>query len=123
MIKKVIFDLDNTLIMWKKDYINALIDTMKYFDVKKDPAIIDDIIESLEKKHEIISKEILLNDINKICGLNLDMNFIDKLFENQKKLAEIDDNLIEIIKMRRCRKINEIFLHLFSIELFVWILF
>lgn len=26
------------------------------------------------------------------------MNFIDKLFENQKKLAEIDDNLIEIIK-------------------------
>ena len=64
MIKKVIFDLDNTLIMWKKDYINALIDTMKCFDVKKDPAIIDDIIESLEKKYEIISKEILLNDKN-----------------------------------------------------------
>ena len=66
MIKKVIFDLDNTLIMWKKDYINALIDTMKCFDVKNDPAIIDDIIESLEKKYEIISKEILLNDINRI---------------------------------------------------------
>ena len=98
MIKKVIFDLDNTLIMWKKDYINALIDTMKCFDVKKDPAIIDDIIESLEKKYEIISKKILLNDINRICDLNLDMNFINKLFENQKKLAEIDDNLIEIIK-------------------------
>ena len=44
MIKKVIFDLDNTLIMWKKDYINALIDTMKCFDVKKDPAIILSLI-------------------------------------------------------------------------------
>lgn len=57
MIKKVIFDLDNTLIMWKKDYINALIDTMKCFDVKKDPAIIDDIIESLEKNMKSFQKK------------------------------------------------------------------
>ena len=43
--------------------------------------------------------------------------------EAVKTQIQFKHNLIEIIKMRRCRKINEIFLHLFSIELFVWILF
>ena len=33
MIKRIIFDLDNTIMIWKDDYINALRDTLLYFNV------------------------------------------------------------------------------------------
>ena len=32
-IKLIIFDLDNTIMIWKDDYINALRDTLLYFNV------------------------------------------------------------------------------------------
>ena len=97
-IKTIIFDLDNTLIYWKDDYISALEDTMKEFNLSINSEVIDSIIDNLEKDYYILSKEQLLGTINNKCGLNLDMSFVDKLFEKQKKLAPYDEELIELIK-------------------------
>lgn len=98
MIKKIIFDLDNTLIIWENKYIQALEKAMKKYNVKIDSIIIDNIIESLEKKYSKISKEILLRDINEQCNLDLTIEFINNLFNNQKELADYDEQRIEIIK-------------------------
>ena len=58
MIKRIIFDLDNTIMIWKDNYINALKDTLLYFKV--DIKYFDDInniIENLENKYDRISKD------------------------------------------------------------------
>lgn len=98
MYKRIIFDLDNTLIMWKKEYIKGLDNTIKYFNLDIDSNVIDKIIDSLEYKYERISKEILLDEINEICNVNLDISFVDKLFEEQSKLSEIDDEVITTLE-------------------------
>lgn len=98
MIKRLIFDIDNTLIIWKKDYIKALEKAMREFNVNIDSKIIDKIIDSQEMKYDTLSKEKLLNDINDECSLNLNMDFIDKLFQEQKTLAKPDQEIIDTLK-------------------------
>ena len=34
MIKKLIFDLDNTLIMWKDEYVDAIAKSISKFNIK-----------------------------------------------------------------------------------------
>lgn len=98
-IKRLIFDLDNTLILWKHEYTSALKRTMEYFNVNFDYMIIDAIIESQETLHETMDKQIFLDDINSSCGLNLTIDFIEIFLENQKELAETNDiDLQETIK-------------------------
>ena len=98
MIKRIIFDVDNTLIIWKKEYISALEKVMKEYNLHFDSKIIDDIISSLEYKYATLSKEILLQEINSNCHLNLDIEFINKLFEEQGKLAYEDKDVINTLR-------------------------
>lgn len=84
MIKKLIFDLDNTIIKWIPEYISALKETMDEYNVKEDYLKIDNIIESQEKIHKTMSREQLLKDINEECNLNLTINFINTLIDKQK---------------------------------------
>lgn len=97
MKKRIIFDLDNTIIIWKESYISALEETIDNFNVNVDVKVIDNLIENLEKNYEKISKEILLSEINKSCNLKLDINFINMLFEKQSLLAEIDKDVYDTL--------------------------
>lgn len=97
MIKRLVIDLDNTIILWKDEYTSALKKVMQEYNLDIDYKIIDDIIESQEKKYKNITKEQLLLDINNECKINLGMDFIDKLLEYQKDLApEKDEKLIDL---------------------------
>ena len=78
MIKKLIFDLDNTLIIWKDEYSLELKYLLEEYKVDTDYKKVDKIIDDLEYKHDTISEEILLNDINSSLNLNLDISFIKK---------------------------------------------
>lgn len=91
MIKRLIFDLDNTLILWKDEYTSALIETMKEFNINIDYKLIDDVIEIQDRTKEKMTREDLLNDINKICNLDLKIEFINRLIENQKQLSPEND--------------------------------
>ena len=85
MIKKLIFDLDNTLIIWKDEYSLELKYLLEEYKVDTDYKKVDKIIDDLEYKHDTISEEILLNDINSSLNLNLDISFIKKLEKRQSK--------------------------------------
>lgn len=99
MLKRIIFDIDNTLIRWQDKYCQALSDTVDYFNLGIDYKIIDNVLGEQEKICEILSKERLLSDINKASNLNLNMNFIDEFFRRQTKMAELDEEeLIETIE-------------------------
>lgn len=97
MIKKLIFDLDNTLIIWKDEYSLELKYLLEEYKVDTDYKKVDKIIDDLEYKHDTISKEILLNDINNNLNLNLDISFIEELEKRQSKLSFIDDDLIDVL--------------------------
>ncbi|MEG2251294.1 MAG: HAD family hydrolase [Bacilli bacterium] len=96
-MKKLIFDLDNTLLKWKSDYTKALEKTIEEFNLNIDYKVIDAIIEQQEKIHDIMNKETLLNDINNSLNINLEMNFINRLFYNQGFLVEIDNDVIDTL--------------------------
>ncbi|MEG0021990.1 MAG: HAD family hydrolase [Bacilli bacterium] len=96
-MKKLIFDLDNTLLKWKPDYTKALEKTIEEFNLNIDYKVIDAIIEQQEKIHDIMNKETLLNDINNSLNINLEMNFINRLFYNQGFLVEIDNDVIDTL--------------------------
>lgn len=98
MKKRIIFDLDNTIMIWKKDYIKALEKTIEKYNLNVEVKVIDDLIENLEKKYKKISKDILLDEINNTCNLNLNMDFVNCLFENQSVLIDIDDSVIDTLK-------------------------
>lgn len=91
MIKRLIFDLDNTLIKWIPEYASAIIETLKEFNLDLDYKKIDEANSIMEKKYPHLTKEDLLYEINNICNSNLKIEFIDRLLENQKKLAPTDD--------------------------------
>ena len=97
MIKKLIFDLDNTLIIWKDDYSLELKYLLEEYKVDTDYKKVDKIIDDLEYKHDTISKEILLNDINNNLNLNLDISFIKKLEKRQSKLSFVNNDLIDVL--------------------------
>ena len=91
MIKRLIFDLDNTIILWQDNYVDALKKTMNEFNINIDYKIIDNIIEEQEKIRNKLTKKILLEDINKKANLNLNIDFINRLLENQTVLSPKND--------------------------------
>lgn len=98
-IKRIILDLDNTLVLWKDEYTCALKKAMQDHNVTCDYRDIDAILESQEKLHEVLTKEQFLEDINKGCNLNLKIEFIDSILEYQKELVVKNDiDLIETME-------------------------
>lgn len=91
MIKKLIFDIDNTLIMWKEEYSkNTVIQTYKNLNLNYNNLLIDktnEAINNYEKKHSFFYKNILLNDINNFTNQNLCINFIDEYLKNCIQIA------------------------------------
>lgn len=97
MKKRLIFDLDNTLIVWEDSFVGPLKETMEEYNVDFDYKKVNEVIDDLDKYEGIISKELLLNNINNKCNLNLDISFIDTLLEKQETLGIPNKDMIEIL--------------------------
>lgn len=93
MIKRLIFDLDNTLILWKDHYVEAIRKTIDYFNIETDYRLLDSLIESYEQYYNVYKKEYLLELINKKCNLNLGIEFIDRWLYELGFMAEYNKEL------------------------------
>lgn len=86
MIKKLIFDIDNTLIEWKDSYSFITVEeTYKKLNIKYDDKLIDNVnlaILNYENYYDIYKKEYLLNAININTNQNLPLEFIDIFLNN-----------------------------------------
>ena len=92
MIKKIIFDLDNTLIDWKDEYIFALKNVIKNLSLDYDDNKIKEIDTALtdyETHFITYTKENFLKFLNERCNINLPKKFVDMLIEEQGKCFEI----------------------------------
>ena len=98
MKKRLIFDLDNTLIIWEDSFVGPLKETMKEFNVDASYKKINEIIDDLDNYEGIISRELLLDNINKKCNLNLDISFVNTLLKKQENLGIPNKEMIETLK-------------------------
>ena len=101
MVKRLIFDLDNTLIMWKDEYILALKNVLDDLDVTYNNDKlheIDSVLVEYEKHHDIYEKEMFLKYVNDCCNIKLPINFVDKLIIEQGNCYEEDVQLVDTIR-------------------------
>ena len=98
MKKRLIFDLDNTLIIWEDSFVGPLKETMEEYKVDASYKKINEIIDDLDNYEGIISRELLLDNINSKCNLNLDISFVNTLLKKQENLGIPNKEVIETLK-------------------------
>ncbi len=85
MIKRLIFDFDNTIMMWEtRFYEYSLSNTFKELGIPFSNDIIgqfENAVESYEKYFDIYDKDEYLNYLNEKLNLNLPSDFIDTWLE------------------------------------------
>lgn len=101
MIKRLIFDLDDTLIPFREEYVEKLYAIfLKYID-KKIPNLMDTIFLIATKYDEICeyyNKEDYLSLINKELKTSLPRVFIDEMLEIMKEfICEKDKKIVPIL--------------------------
>lgn len=103
MIKRVIFDIDNTLIPWKDEYyneINKVLDELNIKHTEQDYIEIKKAFSEYEKVHYTFDRKVMMEFINKYTKKNYPEEFIYKLTEKWSKCApkKIDDNIIKLLE-------------------------
>lgn len=80
MIKRIIFDIDNTLIPWEDKYYDTLNETFKKLSVPFSGEIKNNIIKAVddyENIYNIYHEKLMLDLFNKYTGLVLPNNFME----------------------------------------------
>lgn len=104
MIKKIIFDVDDTIIEWKKEYNKIYLGgALDYFNIPYDEELCNQIaivINEYEKQVKIFSKIGLTKYINEKLKLNLPLNYMDVALDIVTTCIpeKLDDDVIETLK-------------------------
>lgn len=102
MIKRLIFDLDDTLIMWKDNYSTYLANLLDKFDKTYDEDYLikmENIIDNYRDDQFILTKEKLLSAINLGMNENYSFEFIKMLVDGVSECSEIaSDELINTLE-------------------------
>lgn len=101
MIKRIIFDLDNTLLMWKSEYIFALTNVLKdlCLDVTSEEIKnFDSNLGLYEEEYTMYNKEDFMKFTNNYFKSNIPDIFYDMLKDYQKDCYIIDEELISTLK-------------------------
>lgn len=98
MIKRLIFDLDNTLIIWKDSYLEAIRKTIEYYKLDIDYIEANSFIEEYENICDKYDKELMLKLFNEKFNLNLKMDFLDKWLYELGFMADYDEKLVSLLE-------------------------
>jgi len=101
MIKRIIFDVDNTLIMWKDKYRKAIgyaLDKLNYPYSEELIIKIDGSIPEYEKYYDKYDKKNMLEFINQHLGISLPNTFMDVWLEEQAIITDIDKDTIDTLE-------------------------
>lgn len=99
-MKALIFDVDNTLIELRSEYVSSVKDALEEMNYNFPDDVINNIYrlaDEHEKHFEKINKQELLEYINKNCNVNLPLEFIDRLEIKQGENVYDDPDLIKVI--------------------------
>lgn len=96
MIKRLIFDLDNTLIMWNDDYYETLDKTLNYFNINYDEKLKDNLIKAVndyESKYDIFNFVYMNNLMKEYSNIDLPDSFVSKWTEYLETAIPKDKDL------------------------------
>lgn len=101
MIKKVIFDIDNTLMDFPKHYEKHFKDVLNKYSLDIKPVELYNAIGTYETSGNYIycNKEELIKVINKELNLSLTLDFLEDFFNMYDKLiTEVDKEVIKTLE-------------------------
>lgn len=103
MIKRVIFDIDNTLIPWKDEYfneINNVLDELKVEHIEQDYIEIKKALGEYENEYYTFDRKLMMNFINNYTKKNYPEEFIYKVTKKWANCVpeKIDANIIKLLE-------------------------
>lgn len=95
MIKKIIFDLDNTLLFISDRWISSYQSFIDEYNLNITAEELYDCIGNLENESDsfIVTKELLCDYINKHLFVNIDINMLDCLSDKYKDIPLINPDI------------------------------
>ena len=97
MIKRIIFDLDNTLIMWNDNYLEAIKKTTKEYKIQEDYKYLSSLIDQYDNEYDHYDKNLLVQFINKHIDSKIDINFLNTFLNKFGYMSIRSDNVIETL--------------------------
>ena len=103
MIKRVVFDIDNTLIPWKEEYyneINNVLDELKVEHIEQDYIEIKNALGKYENEYYTFDRKLMMNFINNYTKKNYPEEFIYKVTKKWANCVpeKIDANIIKLLE-------------------------
>lgn len=103
MIKKIIFDVDNTLIPWEKEYFEEIKEVLKDLKIEYTENDFNQILKSLgeyENEHYKFDRKLMIEYINKYTGKQYPIEFMYGCTDRWAKCApdKIEKELIETLE-------------------------
>ncbi len=103
MIKRVIFDIDNTLIPWKEEYNEEIKEVLKELNIQYTIEEYNKIIEAFNKyedEYYVFDESLMLEYINKYTNNEYPQIFLTNIFKRWENCltSKMDPKLIETLE-------------------------
>ena len=102
MIKRIIFDLDNTLIQWKNEYDQAIVLAYKDCNIditEEELKEFVDVLHDYENTHTNFNKELMMNFFNKNYKYGMPVGYIDRWIQHLKSMTpDKDEKLVSTLE-------------------------
>lgn len=103
MIKRVIFDIDDTLILWKKEYNNEIsktLEDLKIIYIDKDLKQISQAFDEYENEYYTFNKKLMIDFINKYTEKQYPIEFIYNILKRWSNCVphQIEKETIETLE-------------------------
>ena len=98
MIKKIIFDLDNTLINWIDEYDYALRDTLIKYNINFDYRVLSKAIDEYDHTSKIYNSYDLIEFLNNKYNLGITIDFINDWLIELGNMGSISEERKELLK-------------------------
>ena len=95
MVKRIIFDVDNTLIPWKDEYNQAIVLAYKDYKINITEEELNDFVDVLhnyESTHSTYNKELMTNYFNKNYTHGMPVDYIEHWLKYLTKMTPIKDD-------------------------------
>lgn len=101
MIKRIIFDQDNTIMMWHDEYYDSLNKTFEYLNIEYNEEVINKLkeaVDNYEKEYNMFDRTNMKKIFEKYSKLKLPNNFIDTWIHFLKDCYQEDKELISTLE-------------------------
>ena len=101
MIKYLVFDLDNTLIDWKDEYIYTFYNALKKLNLNYDDETVIkmyNMVDVYEDTYPMYDKGHLVKFLNEVCNINLPEEFEDILVDECRNCFVYSEDLVDTIE-------------------------